>query len=142
VFANYKEVAHLAVDMILECIQSNDFKTHFVAHDSNDQYKDKTGVKAMKGENEECVLKDMNNVEVQNFGSKSMSTRGEACYVLKRNFDFLLRDKTFRKLFEEKCPYAYIKETDGKLQILIQNSELLHCSYLSEHTLHFLLSLP
>jgi hypothetical protein len=87
VFANSKEVAHLAVDMILKCIQSNDFKTRFVAPDSNDQYKDKTGVKAMKGENEERVLKDMNNVEVQNFGSKS--TRGEGCYVLKRDFDFL-----------------------------------------------------
>jgi hypothetical protein len=120
VFANSKEVAHLAVDMILECIQSNDFKTRFVAPDSNDQYKDKTGVKAMKGENEECVLKDMNNVEVQNCGSKS--TRGEACYVLKRDLDFLLRDKTFRKLFEEKCPYADIKETDDKLHILFKGA--------------------
>jgi hypothetical protein len=43
----------------------------------------------MKGENEEHVLKDMNNVEVQNFGSKSMSTREEACYVLKRDFPVL-----------------------------------------------------
>jgi hypothetical protein len=47
VFANSQKVARLAVDMILECIESNDFKTRFVAHDSNDQYKDKTGVRAM-----------------------------------------------------------------------------------------------
>ena len=122
VFANSKEVASMAVDMILKCIQSNDFKTRFVAPDSNDQYKDKTGVKAMKGENEEHVLKDMNNVEVQNFGSKSMSTREEACYVLKRDFDFLLRDKTFRKLFEKKCSYPCIEETDGKLHILFKGA--------------------
>lgn len=122
VFANSKKAAGVAVDIILECIESNDFKTRFVAPDSNDQYKDKTSVKAMKGENEERGLKDMNNVEVQNFGSKSMSTRGEACYVLKRDFDFLLRDKMFRKLFEEKCPYACIEETDGKLYILFKDA--------------------
>jgi hypothetical protein len=34
--------------MIFECIQSNDFKNRFVAPDSNDQYKDKTGVKACR----------------------------------------------------------------------------------------------
>jgi hypothetical protein len=33
-----------------------------------------------------------------------------------------LRDKTFRKLFEKKCSYACIEETDGKLYILFKGA--------------------